>query len=244
MANIDNETIPKKSPVKSLDVNKLGSRRKTSSTRPSRVKQDHISRTVGSSLGTDFFNKQRTKSEEEGAIENKMRQDKRKDENVVPLEDGKESGGLNQIRKRARDMKEKLNVKKRVGDKMNQKVFNPAKEGTAKLLKLAWLNIITSFGLTLIYINLHVFGRAVLSKKIFCELGEEWLPANSGIKISGLSFIERIVLIFVDLLVIFAALALVCILMSILMPALGFFGKVFMIFSGGAKEGITNMNAL
>ena len=52
------------------------------------------------------------------------------------------------------------------------------KFGTSMLLKMSWLNLIDTFGLTLIYINIHVFLRWVLGEKFSCKLGEEWAPSN------------------------------------------------------------------
>jgi hypothetical protein len=95
---------------------------------------------------------------------------------------------------------------------------------TSKTLKGAWLNLIDSFGLTLIYINLHVFGHSVLGEKIFCSLGEEWIPNNlrSGLgssavknKIKALGLIEKIVLIILDLIVVLALLGSLTILVLI-----------------------------
>ncbi len=44
----------------------------------------------------------------------------------------------------------------------------------ASLLRQAWINLINSFGLTLIWINIHVFGNLVFGSKVLCNLGEEW----------------------------------------------------------------------
>lgn len=62
------------------------------------------------------------------------------------------------------------------------KATAPIKRGTSNLLKQAWINLVNSLGLTLIWINIHVFLRMVLGEKLFCKLGEEWLgsmPAAS-----------------------------------------------------------------
>lgn len=55
-----------------------------------------------------------------------------------------------------------------------------SRQGTGQILKLAWLNLIPSFGLTLIYINFH-FIMAYLGgpfAEYFCKFGEEWLTAG------------------------------------------------------------------
>ncbi len=56
---------------------------------------------------------------------------------------------------------------------------NPARLATDNLLKSAWLNLITSFGLTLLYINAHVLLRRVFGPKFFSDLGEEWVPPQA-----------------------------------------------------------------
>lgn len=66
--------------------------------------------------------------------------------------------------------KKNLAAKKVIG---SEKV-SAASVGTAKLLKSAWENLLASFGLSLIWIDLHIFLRQVLGKSMFCGLGEEW----------------------------------------------------------------------
>jgi hypothetical protein len=51
---------------------------------------------------------------------------------------------------------------------------SPIRKGTSSLLRAAWINLIDSFGLTLIWINIHVFLNKVLGDGMFCRLGEEW----------------------------------------------------------------------
>ncbi len=60
-------------------------------------------------------------------------------------------------------------------------VTAPIKQSTSKLLQQAWLNLIDSFGLTLIWINLHVFLKQIFGEKFFCKLGEEWFPNTPAI---------------------------------------------------------------
>jgi len=56
---------------------------------------------------------------------------------------------------------------------------NPIRQVTDKLLQAAWENLIDSFGLTLIWIDVHVFLNNVLGPKVFCNLGDEWIPAEA-----------------------------------------------------------------
>jgi len=50
---------------------------------------------------------------------------------------------------------------------------SPLRKATSNLLKQAWLNLIDSFGLTLLWINIHAGLRMVIGDKFFCKLGEE-----------------------------------------------------------------------
>ena len=61
------------------------------------------------------------------------------------------------------------------------------KQGTTELLEASWKNLIDSYGLTLLWINAHVFLRHSLpnGKDYFCALGEEWMPKGSGLKGGG-----------------------------------------------------------
>jgi hypothetical protein len=101
----------------------------------------------------------------------------------------------------------------------------PIQQGTSKLLQQSWLNLIDSYGATLIWINIHVFLRFTIGENYFAKLGREWLPkvgkevtgakgasgaggeklADSilGIPAGGLGIIEAAVLGFLDLLVFF-----------------------------------------
>lgn len=45
---------------------------------------------------------------------------------------------------------------------------------TAELLKQSWLNLITSFGLTLLYIDFHFVVRYLAGSQMFCRFGMEW----------------------------------------------------------------------
>lgn len=80
---------------------------------------------------------------------------------------------------------------------------------TGELLKQSWLNIIDSWGLTIIYINFHAFCTLVFDGKYFCPLGAEWAEGGKaagsfcGIPLTEkvIGFLEMISLILLDLLV-------------------------------------------
>ncbi len=61
--------------------------------------------------------------------------------------------------------------------KLSAKSFNPISPlaiSLARLLRQSWILLIKSFGLTLIWINIHVLGNMIFGPKVFCNLGEEW----------------------------------------------------------------------
>ncbi|MCU0679779.1 MAG: hypothetical protein MUF50_00530 [Planctomycetes bacterium] len=51
-------------------------------------------------------------------------------------------------------------------------------KATNSALKWAWEYLIPTIGLSLIYINVHVFGSRSMGEKYFCKLGYEWVPDN------------------------------------------------------------------
>ncbi len=177
----------------------------------------------GASLDERLMNQPRTlnSNEEQNKVANELRQDKRGRNNKQ--ENKQEKGTDRQIKAKSRREAKKKSKK---GEKAGINPGNVAKQGTATLLRRAWLNLIDSFGLTLIYINLHVFGRSVLAGKVFCELGFEWLPPNMAKKIASspearskmktFGLIEKVVLIFVDLLVLFIIISSVSFLVLII----------------------------
>ena len=118
------------------------------------------------------------------------------------------------LRQRIQAARQAMDLKAKAKQKLEEKVTAPAKAGTSNALRWAWLTLIPSFGLSLIYINIHVFLKAVFGEKLFCKLGEEWIPkplAGAGgeagkglsksigiIEVMGLLFLDLAVLIIVS----------------------------------------------
>lgn len=70
-----------------------------------------------------------------------------------------------------------------IGQKVSTAIGMAANAGTSKLLQAAWENLIDSFGLTLIWVNIHaIFLNPIFGDKYFCKLGHEW---NVGGKSGG-----------------------------------------------------------
>ena len=59
-----------------------------------------------------------------------------------------------------------------------EKATAPARRATSKLLQEAWINIVPSWGLTIIWINIHVFLGMIFGNNFFCKLGAEWVDEN------------------------------------------------------------------
>ncbi|BFD24809.1 MAG: hypothetical protein JST_000116 [Candidatus Parcubacteria bacterium] len=114
---------------------------------------------------------------------------------------------------------------------------NPVRLATDSLLKGAWKNLITSWGLTLLYIDLHVILNKVFGDKFFGPLGEEWTPAKirhlSGSEIKktagclkagetpGCAILNLLVLA-----IIIGLLALVSLIYSVISDPVGTFWKI------------------
>ncbi len=68
---------------------------------------------------------------------------------------------------------------------------NPALKATSGFLKTAWESLIETFGVSILYVDLHFLLNKVMGDKLFCKLGHEWLPpgakfiSNASKKMSG-----------------------------------------------------------
>ncbi|MFA6514482.1 MAG: hypothetical protein WCT50_04330 [Patescibacteria group bacterium] len=137
---------------------------------------------------------------------------------------------------------------------------------TSKWLCDSWINLWDSFGLTLFYINFHVFARLVVGKSWFCKLGEEWL--ESGI-IGGTNELKDAVLgktlskytdkantcsnigestvlgilDFALLLVIFINLAIIGAMLQVFENPMAFIGQIFGWVWDSTIGGITNVSS-
>ncbi|MDD5290529.1 MAG: hypothetical protein PHZ04_00220 [Patescibacteria group bacterium] len=148
--------------------------------------------------GQEEENKEEKNKEKDGEKEGEAKKSPEGEED----QEGEESWG-----KRINRLKMQANLKRRAKEEIEKKVMDPVKQGTNRLLKAAWGNLIDSFGLTLIYINMHVFLRWVFPD-LFCKLGEEWMPKivageSSAKNIGGTAFgiVEVIGLLILDLIV-------------------------------------------
>jgi len=70
---------------------------------------------------------------------------------------------------------------------------------TGELLKQSWTHLVDSFGLTLIYLNIHAWFGFIEGHKIFCKLGEE--TKTPGKVKSFMGLLEMIGIILLDFIV-------------------------------------------
>ena len=158
--------------------------------------------------------------QEEMSYRDQLRQEKLGSADKDRQADG-ESGSL---RQRVQAARQALNLKEQAKKKLEEKVAAPAKQGTNWLLRWAWTSLVVpSWGLSLIYINIHVFLRFVLGDKLFCKLGQEWLPKQIS-SVSGapgemagktIGIVEVMVLLILDLIAFFIVLAILALLVMI-----------------------------
>lgn len=146
--------------------------------------------------------------EQEGEAARQLRERKRGgvDEEEA---DEHEAGEPRSFRQKVKAAKDALNLKERAKEKVEEKVTAPVKLATSRALQWAWWTLIPSWGLSLIYINIHVFLKYVFGEKLFCKLGEEWLPkpaadaaGEAGKAVNkGLGLVEVMGLLILDLVV-------------------------------------------
>ncbi len=80
-----------------------------------------------------------------------------------------------------RDKKNReLQAQQNQGGESSVKGAAPIRKGTSSLLRQAWIYLIPSFGLTLIWINIHAFLNLIFGPRYFCNLGEEWIDLAAG----------------------------------------------------------------
>lgn len=85
------------------------------------------------------------------------------------------------LREAVMDEKRQKAAKEKEGDGAGSgKAASSARKGTSALLRQAWINLIPSYGLTLIWINIHVFLGMILGNNLFCKLGVEWSDKAAG----------------------------------------------------------------
>jgi hypothetical protein len=106
-------------------------------------------------------------------------------------------------------------MKQKAKEKASSDSGTPMSMGTSRLLRAYWFALIPSWGLTLILINIHVYLHWVFGPKLFCKLGDEWIPkkvqsmGGAEGKMAGraLGIVEIIILLILDIAAIFIILS-------------------------------------
>ncbi len=137
--------------------------------------------------------------------------------------------GLNMAQKQS--MRQKIKQAKKTVGQIKEQANQLFQRGTAELLKQSWLNVISSYGLTLLYINFHFIAKYIGSLKLFCDFGEEWTAkmdklsqapgGGQAVKVAktGLKFAEIIAILFIDcLLILIFFMVLIYTMLPIIIP--------------------------
>lgn len=88
------------------------------------------------------------------------------------------------LKKAVYDAKKKAGQKQTAAEEGKQALSSVTSQPSAAALKWAWGLLIPSFGLSLIWINVHCFFYIVLGEKIVCKLGDEW-------RVPGVGFLNK-----------------------------------------------------
>jgi hypothetical protein len=144
-------------------------------------------------------------------------EDRKRQADQTPIEP---EGSIRQMKAMAKNLSVQ-NLK----NKAKEKVTAPIKMGTNRALQYAWGVLIPSWGLSIIYINMHVFLRFVFPD-LFCKLGEEWVPKTmagestaKNVASTAFGIVEIIGLLIIDILIffiIFSALGIIVLIVDFL----------------------------
>lgn len=121
-------------------------------------------------------NDQESSSGDESSDPGAFREDKRNQTPMGPDGNAGDSGqSFRMAKQAAKNQAKDKDEPSRLSAALD-KATAPARKATGSCLKQAWLNAPETFGCTLAWVNIHVFLRQVLGKKLFGPLGSEWLP--------------------------------------------------------------------
>ena len=112
--------------------------------------------------------------------------------------------------KQARQLSKQLDNTDKVAEGADKLIQSATQLATGQLLSLSWKTLIESWGLTLIYLNLHAWAGFIEGHKVFCKLGSE--VKAPGIFKAALGFMEAVAILLMDLLVILTILTVISLL--------------------------------
>lgn len=146
--------------------------------------------------------------DEQIAASRDLGREKRKAEEIAEPDqaDTADDGSYAAWRRRAVAMRRMMLDKKMSQNNQAAAAGTPVRLASSNLLRAAWLALIPSWGLSLIWIDIHAFLRIVFPS-FFCKLGEEWLPRQvvkrtgsaGNTAVSGAFAVESMALVFMNL---------------------------------------------
>lgn len=114
------------------------------------------------------------------------------DRENTPQSEEEISQEINRARAKTKDQQKETTTTSALNTAVKRKV-------SAIVLKWAWLTLIPSFGLTLIYLNFHLLGAYLAHISWFCKFGEEWSIGPVSTRSKALEILEVIGVILLDL---------------------------------------------
>jgi len=145
--------------------------------------------------------------------------------------DAEAAAGRNLNKEKTKSIRRRVKGTKQAAKEVKDVAEQAGQQFTSKALRQSWLNLISSWGLTLIYINIHFMGKYFASSRYFSHFGQEWTAKLAKVqavpgggmaakKISaGLRYVEIIALILLDFLLLAAVLlALIAMVLPFLLP--------------------------
>jgi len=122
------------------------------------------------------------------------------------------------------------------GENGEEKVAAPARAGTSRALQWAWRSLFTVIGFIpgLIWINIHVLLKMIFGEKLFCKLGDEWIPkqvsaagGEAGKMASrSIGIVEVMGLVFLDLMALLLILIALAVIFMLIDLTTGWFGWI------------------
>lgn len=135
-----------------------------------------------------------------------------------PNEVAERGGSLRERVMMAKKKKKEEEAKK----KMIETVTTPMKAATGGILRMMWLNLVSSWGFSLIWINIHALMRMIPGlSHAFCKMGDEWVPKSMKVVVGenvskGMGLLEVGGLVLLDVATVFVIMLIVSAVMMIL----------------------------
>ena len=133
-------------------------------------------------LDTQLMNRSSVEPQEEKEAEKQIRQNKRQRSRQQKESYKKETQAQDSRQGQAETRRQQLlrsgrkKITERTKTRAKQKMAMPLRMYINSALRQSWIWLVASWGLTLIYINIHAY-MSMIMPSLFCKLGDEWIPA-------------------------------------------------------------------